>query len=265
MSTILYGRRGSCFGQQALSLVRKALCTKTGEENCNCYSCSLALSSHPDFVSYEKDSYTVDDIDAIVAFSHETPVFAKKKVVLMYNLSSVTEISQNKLLKELEDNSSFTMIATADSLKDNILPTIKSRTEAKKVPRETKEEFFSSVTVNADILYRMTGGYSGLANEMEEQIPIYQAVETAFIQRDGKKLLGALHLIVDKDKQSYFEKYSDFIPNLFDFIGKLAIEGADMSSMLLLETINKSYHSSLMNGYSKTAFFTSMVNISESL
>lgn len=53
LSKILYGKKGSSFDDAAFSFVRKALCLKKGETNCDCYCCQLALSAMPDYRIYD--------------------------------------------------------------------------------------------------------------------------------------------------------------------------------------------------------------------
>ena len=268
LSSIIYGKRGSDFEKVTTPLVRKALCTGSLESSntCECYSCSLQLDAHPDLRVFDKDSYLVEDVDAIVAFAESAPLISNKRVVLIKNLSSITEISQNKLLKELEDNKTFVLIGTADSGSGGVLPTIKSRTEAMYIGSETLEEFLEKSSENTILLYSMTGGYSGLVSEMKEQIPIYQSVERAFLNRSKKELFDALNLVVDKDKECYYEKYKDYLSNLFDFMGDLSVRSSDLTyAIRLLEIVNKEKANSLNSWYARVNFFNSIANIGEVL
>ena len=112
----------------------------------------------------------------------------------------------------------------------------------------------------------MTGGYSGLIPEMRGQEAVYGAVRTAFRERDKRKLYEALHLITDKDRECYYDKYPDCLPQLFDFMGRLSLEGGDPAyGARLLGAINKEKSASLSGWYAKVNFFTSIANIGEAL
>lgn len=268
LSKIIYGKRGTDFDKFLFPFVRKALCTGSREDGCTCYSCTLPLRSHPDLMILDKESYLVEDINAVVSYAESAPMISEKRVVLLKGLSSVTEISQNKLLKELEDNKSFVLIASSDSEKNSVLPTIRSRTEGILATPESREEFFQKITVEEDkeLLYDMTGGYAGLVAEMQGQIEIYKAVQSAFCSRDKGKLLEALHLVIDKDPECYFEKYPSYLSQLFDFMGKLALAGDDLNYVVsLLKVINKEKSTSLSGGYARVNFFTSIANIGAAL
>lgn len=270
LSKIIYGRKGSDFSKVAPSLIKKALCLKTGEESCDCYSCSLQLSQHSDLIQFLSSSHSVEEIDEIVKFANSNPIISNRKVVYLENLSSVTEVSQNKLLKELEDNKSFVLIATADALVDTVIPTIKSRTETILLEPESKDEFFKMLSdeqkSDADVLYQMTDGYFGLVNSLSEQIDIFKGVEKAFKERDGKLLFSSLNMVADKDKSAYPEKYCEDLPSLFSFMSKLALLEEPNDAVLLLAIIDKENRKYLSaRSYTNADFFTALVNISDAL
>lgn len=68
--------------------------------------CSNAeLLSNPDFYETKSDgALKVEDIEALIEFTQRSSV-GDRKVCLIHNASSITNITQNKLLKILEDRS----------------------------------------------------------------------------------------------------------------------------------------------------------------
>lgn len=269
LSKILYGKKGSSFDDAAFSFVRKALCLKKGEANCDCYCCQLALSAMPDYRIYDKDSYLVDDVEDMIAFAQSSPVLSNVRVAYIKNFSSITEVSQNKLLKELEDNDHFLMIATADNI-SSVLPTIRSRTESSFVHKGTYKAFKDALgnDSDADILYEITEGQIGLVDEMRPQIPVYKAVSDAIVNRNKKKLFEAVHFVVDKDKECFIEQYPAYLPNLFDYMAATLITcGSYMLPEVIgvMKVINAERNNALCKWYKRTDFFTSIARIAEAI
>lgn len=266
LSKVLYGKKGSDFDSVIKPLVRQALCTGSKKEGCDCYSCSLALSSHPDYKEYDQEKYSVEEIDEISAYAEGIPVISSNRVVVLKNFSGVTEISQNKLLKELEDNKHFILIATDNSEDCNILPTIKSRTEAVAVSSEhSLDEFRKEFGEQGDILFVISEKNLGLAKEMIEQIPIYQNVEKALLDKDKRLLMESLNLVKNKDKDCYFTKYKAYVPVLFNFMANVAMRFELDRTVALLNTLNTEKSKCLRNWYDTNNFIVSIVNIAESL
>lgn len=266
LSKVLYGHRGANFDAVIQPLVRQALCTGSKKEGCDCYSCSLELSAHPDYMLYEQDKYAVEEIDALVSYAQSIPIISQNKVAVLKNLSGVTEVSQNKLLKELEDNKHFILIATDCSDDNKILPTIKSRTESVSVMiSDTLKDFEEAFGPDAGMLYRMSRGNLGLARELKEQVVIFTQVKKAFDQKDRRLLFEALALVKNKDNNNYFTKYKQYVPVLFDFMADIAITYDLRTAASLLEKLNIEKSKCLCAWYNATSFFTSIVNIIEAL
>lgn len=260
-SKIIYGKRGCDFDKIALPFIKEALCENGKKEGCDCISCSSPLSSHPDYRLYDKESYLVEDIDSVVAYAMSPPLIAKRRVVYFKGLHTVTEVSQNKILKLLEDNQNFVMVATADS-GGFVLPTIRSRTQRYFCSKCSKEEFLAIVGNESDgeFLYEMTGGYAGLIEEMREQTETFKKLEAAFLSKNRKMLYEAVSIVKDKDKNCYFEKYKGTLPQLFDFMIAQAGRNKELLEVLFIEKAN-----ALASWYTRNDFLVSIVNIGERL
>ena len=274
LSKVLYGRKGCDFDSVIKPFVRQALCTGSGKKDCSCYSCSLSLSSHPDYKFYDQEKYSVEEVDEIIAYAEGIPTISSNRVVVLKNLSGVTEISQNKLLKELEDNKHFVFLATESGEVHNILPTISSRTEAVHISSESSFcDFQTEFDASADLLYRISNKNLGLSREMRELVSIYSDIEDALISADSKRLFSCLNLVKGKDKDCYFSKYRQYIPVLFDFMAGIATNSSTYNlsgekldrAVKLLRVINNEKAKCLCSWYDMSNFFVSIVNIAQAL
>lgn len=84
------------------------------------------LNSNPDFYQTKSNgALKVEDIEDLIAFTQRSSV-GNRKVCLIHNASSISNITQNKLLKILEDRSEKnTLIFITNRM--SMLPTILSR------------------------------------------------------------------------------------------------------------------------------------------
>lgn len=84
------------------------------------------LDSNPDFYQTKSNgALKVEDIEDLIAFTQRSSV-GNRKVCLIHNASSISNITQNKLLKILEDRSEKnTLIFITNRM--SMLPTILSR------------------------------------------------------------------------------------------------------------------------------------------
>ncbi len=260
-SKLLFGEKGSQFDKIAMPLIKKALCQNDKGEGCDCYSCSLTLSQHPDYRCYDKSSYSVEDVDEIVAYAESNPMIAPARVVYFKGFDTILPISQNKLLKELEDNKHFVMIATCNP-SGVVLPTVRSRCQQLIVRKESESDFYAAVGDREDkeLLYRITNGHSGLAGEIETQIPIFRNIEKAFSEKNSALLFESLSIVKDKDKGNYYEAYSDTIPLLYNFFGDLAAGDLELTKVIFEEKAK-----ALSPWFKKIDFFTSIATIAEKL
>lgn len=266
LSKLLLGQKGSDFDKVAFPAIRKALCMK-GQGNCGCYSCQQQLTAHPDVMVLDQNSYLVEDIEKLISFARSSPMIAPVRAAYVKNFSGITEHSQNKLLKELEDNNNFYLVATTCGEDHAVLPTILSRVTKERVKRESREDFIKHFSHLAEddvlFLYSMSGGYILLAEEMGTQVSIYRQVKEAILQQNKKHLFSALNLVADKDKGNYLELYSEYLDQLFAFMAEVVVDAYAERGVALLKIINKEKGKSSSKWYKVNDFFTSITKIAE--
>ncbi|MBE6822176.1 MAG: DNA polymerase III subunit [Ruminococcaceae bacterium] len=116
-------------------LARALVCGGEGERPCGrCPACvKVQAGSHPDLTVLDGDAdpraFPIDAIRAIRSDAYVKPNEAPGKVFLLLGVQSMTEVSQNALLKVFEEPpENVTFILTTVSV-TSLLPTIRSRAQ----------------------------------------------------------------------------------------------------------------------------------------
>ena len=133
---LLAGPRESGQKQAALAFTKALLCEdRTDGDACGkCVHClQVEKGSHPDFLALtpEEDSSVIkiEALRALIARSFLRPMTAQAKVFVIEPAEAMNEVSQNALLKTLEEpegNSYFVLISYAPQ---ELLPTVRSRVQ----------------------------------------------------------------------------------------------------------------------------------------
>ncbi len=111
----------------ALFFAKTLLCN-SHTANDNCDACrQFDAKTHPDLTVLKQDSIKVEDVSKIIAKLNTLPISADKKVFVILNADTVNEISQNKLLKSLEEPNSSNIFILTTTKTDKILNTVMSR------------------------------------------------------------------------------------------------------------------------------------------
>lgn len=267
LSKIIYGKNG-CTNPLAKNYIKDALCVGKGGPACDCVSCRAV--NHPDFL--QSDGVLMEQIEEVLTFSTIPPMIAKQKVCLITEFHDMMPLVQTKLLKLLEEQSNFVLIATAEN-PERVLDTVKSRTESVFVKPMNKPDFLAA---GGDLVdYYMTGGYWDLIPVMKELKPLYQEVLQAFVTADGIKLIQTLGLHKENDKSVYFEQFKQDVYNLFSFMLALPFailsqefQATSMSAkktLALSAVIQEQLEFAKGKQYAKTDFFTGICKIADVL
>ncbi len=134
-AVLLEGEPGSGTEKLAAVLARACVCLSEGDRPCGvCAGCRKALAgSHPDIFTLDGDkdprAFPVDEIRRIRSDAFVRPNEAPRKVFVLLGVQNMPEISQNALLKILEEpprNVLFLLTATSAAA---LLPTVRSRVQ----------------------------------------------------------------------------------------------------------------------------------------
>jgi len=124
----------------ALTFAKSLICENKSICN-NCFACSqFDANSHPDLTIINQTSIKVDDVNKIIEKLNTKPISADVKVIVILNAENINEISQNKLLKSLEEPNSQNIFILTSSKTDKLLPTIMSRLNKVNVPKLTEDD-----------------------------------------------------------------------------------------------------------------------------
>lgn len=132
----------------AMLFAKSIMCENNN--GCNiCFACKQFNSnSHPDFFKIEQNSIKVDDVNNLMNKLNTKPISSSHKVFVILNAENINEISQNKLLKSLEEPNSSTVFILTTSKIDKLLPTVLSRLHKINVPKLSYEDL---VVISGDL------------------------------------------------------------------------------------------------------------------
>ena len=121
--------------QVALSFAKSIICEhKTACDNCN--SCKLFNNNcHPDYYKIDQTSIKVEDVNKLMSQLQTKPFSASHKVFVILNAENINEISQNKLLKSLEEPNQYNIFILSTNKLDKLLPTVLSRLHKVNIPK----------------------------------------------------------------------------------------------------------------------------------
>ena len=115
-----------------------------------CRACDrIARHVHVDVVALEPDDKAAIKIDVVremLARTAYRPFEGKRRVVMIREADSLTEESQNSLLKSLEEPSPGTMFVLTTAVPGALLPTVRSRCMRLRFGRLTSNELATALT-----------------------------------------------------------------------------------------------------------------------
>ena len=119
----------------ALAFAKSLIC----QNNDACEMCPACQqfnsASHPDVYILNQASIKVDDVTKLMDKLNTKPISATVKVFVILNAETINEISQNKLLKSLEEPNSQNIFILTSSKTDKLLPTVMSRLNKIYIPK----------------------------------------------------------------------------------------------------------------------------------
>ncbi len=124
----------------ALAFAKSLICQNSNACE-TCPACQQFNSvSHPDVYVLNQASIKVDDVTKLMDKLNTKPISAKVKVFVILNAETINEISQNKLLKSLEEPNSQNIFILTSSKTDKLLPTVMSRLNKIYIPKLTNAD-----------------------------------------------------------------------------------------------------------------------------
>ena len=189
----------------------------------NCDSCiKFDANSNPDFSIIVPDgkSIKIEQIRDLQARILEKPISSNKKVYIIDDADTMTEESQNCLLKTLEEPPEYAMIILIASNENRMLQTIKSRCVIIRFEDLTNEEISQILHTNDQDIIRLCEGSVAKADTISEKREMFAQLKIIADYLSKNSLIDVLN------NSDLLYSSKDDIMTLLDFLNIIFFEKA---------------------------------------
>ena len=189
----------------------------------NCDSCiKFDANSNPDFSIIVPDgkSIKIEQIRNLQARIVEKPISSSKKVYIIDDADTMTEESQNCLLKTLEEPPEYAMIILIASNENRMLQTIKSRCVIIRFEDLTNEEILQILHTNDQDIIRLCEGSVAKADTISEKREMFAQLKIIADYLSKNSLIDVLN------NSDLLYSSKDDIMTLLDFLNIIFFEKA---------------------------------------
>ena len=189
----------------------------------NCDSCiKFDANSNPDFSIIVPDgkSIKIEQIRNLQARIVEKPISSSKKVYIIDDADTMTEESQNCLLKTLEEPPEYAMIILIASNENRMLQTIKSRCVIIRFEDLTNEEISQILHTNDQDIVRLCEGSVAKADAISEKREMFAQLKIIADYLSKNSLIDVLN------NSDLLYSSKDDIMTLLDFLNIIFFEKA---------------------------------------
>ena len=189
----------------------------------NCDSCiKFDANSNPDFSIIVPDgkSIKIEQIRDLQARILEKPISSNKKVYIIDDADTMTEESQNCLLKTLEEPPEYAMIILIASNENRMLQTIKSRCVIIRFEDLTNEEMAQILHTNDQDIIRLCEGSVAKADTISEKREMFAQLKNIADYLSKNSLIDVLN------NSDLLYSSKDDIMTLLDFLNIIFFEKA---------------------------------------
>lgn len=189
----------------------------------NCDSCiKFDANSNPDFSIIIPDgkSIKIEQIRDLQARILEKPISSNKKVYIIDDADTMTEESQNCLLKTLEEPPEYAMIILIASNENRMLQTIKSRCVIIRFEDLTNEEISQILHTNDQDIIRLCEGSVAKAETISEKREMFAQLKIIADYLSKNSLIDVLN------NSDLLYSSKDDIMTLLDFLNIIFFEKA---------------------------------------
>ena len=189
----------------------------------NCDPCiKFDANSNPDFSIIVPDgkSIKIEQIRNLQARIVEKPISSSKKVYIIDDADTMTEESQNCLLKTLEEPPEYAMIILIASNENRMLQTIKSRCVIIRFEDLTNEEISQILHTNDQDIIRLCEGSVAKADTISEKREMFAQLKIIADYLSKNSLIDVLN------NSDLLYSSKDDIMTLLDFLNIIFFEKA---------------------------------------
>ena len=189
----------------------------------NCDSCiKFDANSNPDFSIIVPDgkSIKIEQIRNLQAKIVEKPISSSKKVYIIDDADTMTEESQNCLLKTLEEPPEYAMIILIASNENRMLQTIKSRCVIIRFEDLTNEEISQILHTNDQDIIRLCEGSVAKSDTISEKREMFAQLKIIADYLSKNSLIDVLN------NSDLLYSSKDDIMTLLDFLNIIFFEKA---------------------------------------
>ena len=155
----------------------------------------VLAGSHPDVNTLSTDAVTIsiDDVREIVSISEQMPSTAYWRIIIIEDIQRMLERSTNVLLKEIEEPSPHTIwILCASSVQD-VLPTIRSRTQIVQLTTPDEKSVSKYIADKTGADKSLSNSVARIAQGNLQLAELYASDERA-LSRRNELVYGLLHM-----------------------------------------------------------------------
>lgn len=155
----------------------------------------VLAGSHPDVNTLSTDAVTIsiDDVREIVSISEQMPSTAYWRIIIIEDIQRMLERSTNVLLKEIEEPSPHTIwILCASSVQD-VLPTIRSRTQIVQLTTPDEKSVAKYIADKTGADKSLSNSVARIAQGNLQLAELYASDERA-LSRRNELVYGLLHM-----------------------------------------------------------------------
>ncbi len=155
----------------------------------------VLAGSHPDVSTLSTDAVTIsiDDVREIVSISEQMPSTAYWRIIIIEDIQRMLERSTNVLLKEIEEPSPHTIwILCASSVQD-VLPTIRSRTQIVQLTTPDEKSVSKYIADKTGADKSLSNSVARIAQGNLQLAELYASDERA-LSRRNELVYGLLHM-----------------------------------------------------------------------
>lgn len=166
---------------------------------------------HPDFVYLPPsgNSLKIDQVRAVRDFAYMRPALSRRKVIIVDDAHTMTNEAGNALLKVLEEPPTDTLFILVSQGKEQLLPTIVSRTYQVEFYPLEEEAFYELLGEKNEELYEGSGGSLTVAKVIKEKGELLELLNL-FLTLSPDKVYDAV-LRIDKFENAEKELFLDLL------------------------------------------------------